>query len=178
MGSITVKSLVTACAFAIACSSSAAFADDAASEAALAALAGARMTLLDGVRQAGAAGAPISGKFEMQAGKLSLSVYTAGKGVAVAPEDNVLQELSGSAKDGDWNPDIHIFNDKDHIERASQQLRVMSMSRESLADAIVRAQRTNGATVFSATPVLSDSKPALEMLLADKGKVRKVVQPL
>jgi len=44
-------------------------------------------TLLDSVRQVSRGGAvPISAKFELEDGKLSLSVYTAGKGLSVAPE--------------------------------------------------------------------------------------------
>src|SRR2546425_9543397 len=51
-------------------------------QALLEALGKSKLTVLDGVRQAAKGGAvPISAKFELEDGKLSLSVYTAGKGI-------------------------------------------------------------------------------------------------
>src|SRR5207245_5684827 len=55
-----------------------------------------KLSLLAGIRQASQGSAKaISAKFELEDGKLSLSVYTAEKGLAVPAEKNVLQELSG-----------------------------------------------------------------------------------
>src|SRR5450759_4069851 len=55
-------------------------------------------SLMDGLRQATKPPeVPISAKFEFDdAGKLSLSIYTAEKGISLEPEKNVLKELSGS----------------------------------------------------------------------------------
>src|ERR1700676_4658126 len=55
-------------------------------------------SLIAGIEQA-AAKSPetaISAKFEMEDGKLSLSVYTAEKGPNVAADQNVLKELAGN----------------------------------------------------------------------------------
>src|SRR5213592_5130859 len=53
-----------------------------------------KLSLLAGIRQASQGSAKaISAKFELEDGKLSLSVYTAEKGLAVPAEKNVLQEL-------------------------------------------------------------------------------------
>ena len=64
----------------------------------VAALPKSKLTLAEGMRQAAKPGeAVISAKFEFDDnGKLSLSVYTAEKGLSVDSEKNVLKELSGS----------------------------------------------------------------------------------
>ena len=138
-----------------------------------------KVTLLDGVRQAAKDGAaPISAKFELEDGKLSLSVYTAGKGVAVPPEKNVLQELSGSPESGTWSPNVEVFKDVPHVARSSEQLTLMALGKGSLADLIDRVAKSQTGTVFSVTPVVRNHKAVAEVLVADKGKVRKVYQPL
>src|SRR2546425_12157976 len=51
-------------------------------QALLEALGKSKLTVLDGVRQAAKGGAvPISAKFELEVGKLSLSLYTSGEGI-------------------------------------------------------------------------------------------------
>jgi len=136
-------------------------------------------TLIDGVRQAAKGGAvPISAKFELEDGKLSLSVYTAEKGLSVPPEQNVLQELSGSPEQDKWEPSVEVFKDVPHVARSSQQLTLMALGKSSLANIIARARKTQSGTVFSVTPVIRNHKPVAEVLIADKGKVKKLIQPL
>ncbi len=145
----------------------------------LEALGKSKHTLIDGVRQAAKGGAvPISAKFELEDGKLSLSVYTAEKGLAVAPEKNVLQELSGGPEQDKWTPTVEVFKDVPHVARSSQQLTLMALGKTSLADIIARVQKTQPGTVFSVTPVIRNHKPAAEVLVSDQGKVKKVFQPL
>src|SRR5262245_30835547 len=65
----------------------------------LTAVPSAKQTLAAGIRQSQtkAPEAAISAKFELDdKGQLSLSVYTAEKGLSVDAEHNVLKELSGS----------------------------------------------------------------------------------
>jgi hypothetical protein len=136
-------------------------------------------TLIDGVRQAAKGGAvPISAKFELEDGKLSLSVYTAEKGLSVMPEKNVLQELSGSPEAEKWAPSVEVFKDVPHVARSSEQLTLMALGKASLADIIERVEKSQSGTVFSVTPVIRNHKPVAEVLVADKGKVRKLIQPL
>ena len=136
-------------------------------------------TLIDGVRQAAKGGAvAISAKFELEDGKLSLSVYTAEKGLSVAPENNVLQELSGSPEQEKWSPTVEVFKDVPHVARSSQQLTLMALGNSSLENIIARARKTQSGTVFSVTPVIRNHKPVAEVLVADKGKVKKLIQPL
>src|SRR5438034_10567611 len=97
----------------------------------LEALGKSKHTLIDGVRQAAKGSAvPISAKFEMEDGKLSLSVYTAEKGLSVAPEKNVLQELSGSPEEEKWTPKAEVFKDVPHVARSSEQLTLMALGRK------------------------------------------------
>lgn len=137
-----------------------------------------KLTLLDGVRQAAKGGAvPISAKFELEDGKLSLSVYTAEKGLSVPAEKNVLQELAGSPE-SDWKPNVEVFKDVPHVARSSEQLTLMALAKSSLADVIERASKGQSGTVYSVTNVIRNHKPVAELLVADHGKVKRVHQPL
>lgn len=151
------------------------------SQAALvAALSKSKLTLADGVRQAARnSGAPISAKFEFDdAGKLSLSVYTAQKGLAVAPEQNVLQELSGSPEESSWKPEVEVFKDVPHATRAATQLTLMSLSRMQLLDLIAQAQKQHGGKVLSATPEIRQGKPVVAVELVRDGKSTETYYPL
>jgi hypothetical protein len=136
-------------------------------------------SLLEGVRQASRGGAaPISAKFELEDGKLSLSVYTAEKGLAVAAEQNVLQELSGSPEQDQWTPAVEVFKDVPHVARSSEQLALMSLAHRTLADLIVEVEKKSQGRVFSITPVVKNHRPVAVILVEQKGKVRTITQPL
>ena len=158
----------------------AARADDAKdTQALIEALGKSKHTLADGMRQAAKGGAvPISAKFELEDGKLSLSVYTAEKGLSVPAEKNVLQELSGSPEGDKWTPNVEVFKDVPHVARSSEQLTLMALGKASLTTIIARVQKTQSGTVFSVTPVISNHRAVAEVLVADDGKVKKVLQPL
>src|SRR5881396_2527562 len=148
-------------------------------QALLEALGKSKLTVLDGVRQAAKGGAvPISAKFELEDGKLSLSVYTAEKGLSVPAEKNVLQELSGSPEGDKWTPNVEVFKDVPHVARSSEQLTLMALGKASLTNIIARVEKTQSGTVFSVTPVIRNHKAVAEVLVADDGKVKKVFQPL
>ena len=145
----------------------------------LEALGKSKLSLMDGVRQSAKGSAvPISAKFELEDGKLSLSVYTAEKGLSVGPEKNVLQELSGSPEEEKWAPKVEVFKDVPHVARSSEQLTLMALGRTSLADAIAKVEKTQPGTVFSVTPIIRNHRAVAEVLVADKGKVKKIIQPL
>jgi hypothetical protein len=130
-------------------------------------------TLAAGIKQA-AAKSPevaISAKFELEEGKLSLSVYTAEKGLGTDAEHNVLKELAGSPEASEWKPEVEVFKDVPHVSRASQQLALMSLSKFSLLDILQKAEKDQPGTVFSITPVLRDRKAHFVVLVAAEGKV-------
>ncbi len=102
----------------------------------------------------------------------------AGKGLSVEPEKNVIQELSGSPEADSWEPSVEVFKDLPHVARSSEQLTLMALGKASLADIITRVQQKQPGTVFSVTPIIRNHKPAAEVLVADHGKVKKLIQPL
>lgn len=136
-------------------------------------------TLLAGMRQAAHdKAAVISAKFELEDGKLSLSVYTAEKGLAASAEDNVLQELSGSPEQDKWTPNAEIFKDVPHVARSSEQLTLMSLAHKSLPRLVAEVQKAHPGKVFSITPTIKNHKPVAVILIVEKGKVRTLTQPL
>jgi hypothetical protein len=131
-----------------------------------------KITLAEGIKQAAAKTpeAAISAKFELEEGKLSLSVYTAEKGLGNDAEHNVLKELAGSPEAG-WKPGVEVFKDVPHVSRASQQLALMSLTKFSLLDILQKAEKDQSGTIFSITPVLRDHKAQFVVLVAAEGKV-------
>jgi hypothetical protein len=135
-------------------------------------LAKSKLTLAEGIKQA--AKSPevaISAKFELEDGKLSLSVYTAEKGLRADAEHNVLKELAGTPEAAAWKPEVEVFKDVPHVSRASQQLSLMSLTRFSLLDMLEKAEKDQPGTAFSITPVLHDGKGQFAVLVAADGKV-------
>jgi hypothetical protein len=128
-------------------------------------------TLAEGIEQA--AKAPevaISAKFEVEDGKLSLSVYTAEKGPTAPAEGNVLKELAGSPLAAKWTPEVEIFKDVEHVSRSAEQLTLIALSQASLLDIVKKAQIDQPGTVFSITPVLRNRSPLFVALVAAGGK--------
>ena len=79
----------------------------------------AKVSILDGILQAERGNGPaISAKFEVEDGKLLLSVYNAKQGMGLGAEFNVLTELKGDATTPKWRPMLQAFADKAHIGRA------------------------------------------------------------
>ena len=88
-----------------------------ASDALLKALPSSKHALADGIRQAVKGGeAAISAKFEMDEGKLSLSVYT------VDTTHNVFKEIAGSSEAETWNPQTEIIKEGEDLQNAKGQL--------------------------------------------------------
>ena len=77
---------------------SAAWSEDADQAALIKAISGAKITLLQGIAQvAKGTEVPTEAKYEMEDGKLMLSVYTSAKGFDTAAEDNSFNEYGGDA---------------------------------------------------------------------------------
>jgi hypothetical protein len=137
----------------------------------LKALAGSKHSLEEGVKQLTKdSEVAISAKFEMEDGHLSLSVYTAEKGLGVDAERNVLKEFAGSPEAAEWKPQAEVFKDVPHVSRASTQLTIMSTSRFSLLDILGKAGKDQAGTVYSIAPVLRDRKAVFVVLVAGGGK--------
>ncbi len=136
-------------------------------------LSNSKHSLADGIRQATkSTEVPISAKFELNDnGKLSLSVYTAENGLTNDAEHNVLKELSGSPEAAEWNPEVEVFKDPEHLKRAAAQQTLMAVSKMSLLDVIAKAQKQQPGTVFSITPVVVGHQPKFNVLVANNGRV-------
>jgi hypothetical protein len=140
----------------------------------LAVLSKSKLTLADGITQA-AAKAPetaISAKFELDDHKqLSLSVYTAEKGLDTDAEHNVLKELAGSPAGERWSPEVEVFEDAEHLKRSAAQLTLMALSPHALLDIMAKVGKEQQGTVFSITPVVEHRQPQFVVLVAAQGKV-------
>jgi len=143
----------------------------------------ARMTLVAGIQQAAASdGLAISGKFELSdegAGPISLSVYTARAGKEAIPEENELVELAGDPTGSTWSPEAEVFEDREHIARASQHLTLMQITSASL-DSAVRAAGELG-TVYAIYPAVYAGEPVFEVRIAGEdgtaSQVRLALKP-
>ena len=137
----------------------------------LKALAGSKHSLEEGIRQLTRdSEVAISGKFEMEDGHLSLSIYTAEKGLGVDAEHNVLKEYAGSPEAAEWKPGAEVFKDVPHVARSSMQLTVLSLSKCSLLDILEKVKKDQAGTVYSITPLLRDRKGTFVVLVASGGK--------
>ena len=132
-----------------------------------------KLSLVEGLKQATKdAEVPISAKFELDDNKqLSLSVYTAEKGLAVDSEHNVLKELAGSPEKTPWVPEAEVFKDLPHVARASEHLTVTALAKHSLYDVASQAQKEHSGSVLSITPAVQNKRPVFIVLVANKGKV-------
>lgn len=124
-------------------------------------------SLADGIAQAEKEnGAAISAKFEIEDGKLLLSVYTAKSGLPSDAEHNALIELNGEATNAAWQPAVEVFEDKKHLTRSAMQLTLVQTSKLSLAEAVKKAEVAQPGTVYSAIPSVKDGNPVFDVKVA------------
>lgn len=129
-----------------------------------------RMSLAAGFDQSASDGFVISGKFELAdegAGPISLSVYTARAGKETIPEENELVELAGDPTAASWAPGAEVFEDFEHIARASQQLTLMQTTSATLAS-VARAAGSLG-TVYRVEPAVVQGRAIFRLLVAEDG---------
>ena len=111
---MTPKFAITAALVAFIRTSAAQAEDDQA--ALLKALPGAKISLQQGITQV-AKGNEVAteAKYEMDKGKLALTVYTSSKGFDTPAEDNAFNEYGGDATAAAWKPEKEVFADLKHI---------------------------------------------------------------
>lgn len=127
----------------------------------------ARVTLQQGIEQAERNnGVAISAKYELEEGRLALSVYTAKAGLDQDAEHNVLMELIGDATQGEWAPKAEVFADKEHITRASYHLTLVQQARTKLGQIIAKAAAKQSGQVYSIIPGLKERTPIFHVLVA------------
>jgi hypothetical protein len=137
----------------------------------LKALPGAKITLQQGIAQvAMGTEVPTEAKYEMDKGKLALTVYTSSKGFDTAAEDNSFNEYGGDATATAWKPDKEVFADLKHIARSAQYHTLLSMTKMTIP-AIIQKASPQG-TVFSVKEKIRNGKPVFEVMTAQGGTAK------
>lgn len=97
-----------------------------------------KVTMAQGLAEAGKLGPVIEAKFEIDHdGKLALSTYPVGKSLAFDSERNVFNELAGDpTKTGLFTGTMETFHDFEHLTRSSRDLTLRQLSSLSLEDAV------------------------------------------
>ena len=147
-----------------------ALAEDEDSPALAAAMKNVPTTLDKGLQASEQAGKPISAKFEVEDGKLQLSIYTMKPGdfteVIVAPD-------SGSVKSAEK------ITDTEDLKAATSQKAAMDKTTSSLAAVTEQAAReAAGSRAISIFPELRDGHPVAVVTLLRDDKFTKVLKKL
>jgi hypothetical protein len=144
---------------------------ESADEVLIKALAGAKISLLQGIAQvAKGTEVPTEAKYELDKGKLSLSIYTSAKGFDTPAEDNSFNEYGGDASAATWTPEKEVFADLKHIARSAQYHTLLSMTKVTIP-AIIQKASAQG-TVFSVKEKLRNGKPVFEVMTAQSGSAK------
>ncbi len=130
----------------------------------------ARVSLERGLSASAIHGRPISAKFEMEEGKLQLSVYTATGGkffeVVVDPNSGAVVKTEAIGEGEDYTA-------------AQSQSAAMAKTKLSLRAAVGNALRGNaGFRAVSVTPSLKDGRPTADVTLAKGEELKTVSVPL
>src|SRR5438128_6532584 len=162
---MTTKHVVLAVAFGLAlwASSSNLLSAQQADQALLRAMGGAKISLAQGIAQVAKGNeVPTEAKYEMEDGKLMLSVYTSAKGFDTAAEDNSFNEYKGDATAANWAPKKEVFADLKHIARSAQYHTLLSMTKLTVP-AIIQKASPQG-TVISVKEKVRNGKPVFEVI--------------
>src|SRR3954452_11310304 len=140
-----------------------AWSEDADQAALLKALGGAKLTLEQGIAQvAKGTEAPTEAKYEMEDGKLMLTVYTSAKGFDTPAEGNSFNEYGGEATAATWAPKKEVFTDLEHIARSAQYHTLLSMTKVTVP-AIIQKALPQG-TVVSVKEKVRNGKAVFEVM--------------
>ena len=131
------------------------------------AMSGAKVTLQQGLTASEREGRPISGKFEIEDGKLQLSIYTekAGKFFEV-----IVDHASGSVAK------TEPITEGDDLAEAKTQSAAMAKAKTDLKSATDRA--AIGSRAVAVTPDLKDGHPVASVSFAKGDKLQTATQPL
>ena len=130
----------------------------------------AKTTLEAGLKASEREGKPISAKFEIEHGKLQLSVYTTkGDGFAEAVLDPATGAIVKAEK----------ITDDDDLKEAKAQSAAMSKATQSLLTATETAVKANsGFRAVSVVPEMKDGHPIAEVTLLQGSTFKKVTTKL
>ena len=134
------------------------------------ALSAAKVSLQTGLSASATAGTPISAKYEVEDGKLQLSVYTA--------KDGKFSELLVDYVNGKVTKAVPI-TEGDDLAAAKSQSAALATAKTSLKEAVGKAAaQSASARVVSAVPSQKDGHPVASIVLLDGERFKTVQQPL
>ncbi len=134
------------------------------------ALKGARVSLEQGLSASERKGKPISGKFEVEDGKLQLSVYTM--------KGDKFSEVIVDHKTGKISK-VEAITGGEDLTAAKAQSTAMAKAKKSLHAVVAQAAKANkGYRPVSVVPVIRDVRPVAEVTLAKDGEFKKVSEKL
>ena len=172
-----VLKLVTAFALTMSASTFAIAAEEGGQAELLKALGGAKHTLVQGITQvAKGTEVPTEAKYEMDGGKLMLTVYTSAKGFDTAAEDNSFNEYGGDATAAAWSPKKEVFTDLKHIARSAQYHTLLSMTKLAIP-AIIQKASAQG-KVLSVKEKIRGGKPVFEVMVVEGSSIKPILYDL
>jgi hypothetical protein len=131
---------------------------------------GAKATLQKGLQSGASHGKPISAKFEVEDGKLQLSVYTL-KGAAYS--EVVIDPNSGKVLK------TETITDKEDLANAAAQKAAMAKAKKTLLAAVDHALKANsGYRAISVIPEVKADHPVAAVTLMHGESVKTVTEPL
>jgi uncharacterized membrane protein YkoI len=144
--------------------------DDEGREALIKKLGDAKISLQQGLAAGEQAGQPISGKFEVEDGKLQLSVYTAKDGKFF---EALVNHVNGKVLK------VEPITEGDDLAAANSQSTAMAKAKISLKEAVDKAAaQSANARVVSAVPSVKDGRPVVSIALLEGEQSKTVQQPL
>jgi hypothetical protein len=134
------------------------------------ALTGAKVTLQGGLQASASQGKPISAKFEVEDGKLQLSIYTVkGDGFS----EVAINPVSGKVDKAE------TITDKEDLEQATAQKAAMDKAKITLLAAADKAVKSNsGFRAVSIVPQTKADHPVAEVTLLRGKALKTVTEPL
>jgi hypothetical protein len=139
-------------------------------EALIKTLGAAKISLQQGLAASAQEGRPISAKFEVDDGKLQLSVYTSKDGKF---SEVLVDYVNGKVTKAE------PITEGDDLAAAKSQSAALATAKTSLKEAVDKAAaQSAGARVVSAVPGLKDGHPVASTVLLDGEQFKTVQQPL
>ena len=134
------------------------------------ALQGVKVSLADGLAASESAGTPISGKFELEEGKLQLSVYTM-KGNAFS--EVIVDHTTGKVTK------VEPITGGEDLTAATAQRAAMATATKALRAAVTAALTAHpGAQAVSVTPKAQEGQTVAAITLLEDGSFLTVSEPL
>src|SRR5262245_16683592 len=134
------------------------------------ALPGVKVSLADGLTASEREGTPISGKFELEEGKLQLSVYTM-KGDTFS--EVIVDHTTGKVTK------VEPITSGEDLTAATAQRAAMTKTTKALRAAVTAALTAHpGAQAVSVTPKVQGDHAVAEITLVEKGAMTTVAEPL